>query len=213
MSLVNLIHLARRHRLLFYMLALLGILSGLTLAAVTPAEYTAKGAVAVTAAGVQGPEVTQYAQYVQNQMQSYRQLATTTSVLAPVAARLHLSESPSNLAGRLRVNVPPGTSIIEVSSRATEANDATSLATQVAAELSRSIVRLSPRSGNRPIIQVTSLQAPIDYVTQSQASKKLYAGVGLVLGISAAASVALLRESLHRDIEDGPVGPDGGEDA
>lgn len=196
MSLPQFFCLIRQHLVLFLSATTLGMLSGLVLAVTSPSEYTATGAAVVTPAVAQGSDATQYALYIQNQMQSYRQLAGTLSILAPAAARLQLNDSPPDLMNRVRVKVPPGTSILEISGRGANADEAAALATEVSTELARAIVRLSPKASNRPLTHVTILQAPRDFVTEARASKKLYAATGLALGLLIAAVVSLARESI-----------------
>ena len=176
-------------------LLLIGALVGLVYAATRPVLYESTSSVYVASEGGDTTsEQLQGSTYLQNQVQSYAELATKAVVLDPVIARLGLKqasgarETSTDLAKRVTADLDINTVIITVTAVDQSAERSARIANQVTASLSQVATRLStPKSSRTPAITVSSVEQGTVPTTPSSPNVPFLVltglGVGLLLGL------------------------------
>jgi capsular polysaccharide biosynthesis protein len=105
-----------RNRWLIAVCTVMPVLLAGSLSLLSTPFYTASATSLVSISSGQRPsELTQGALYVEAQMESYADLATTQAALQPVINDLELNTTPQALATRISVSVQGDTSMIKVS--------------------------------------------------------------------------------------------------
>ncbi|GAA4415521.1 polysaccharide biosynthesis tyrosine autokinase [Georgenia halophila] len=148
-------------------------------------------------------ELQQGSTFTQAQLSSYAEVATSPFVLEPVIEEMGLDATPGQLAERLTVDVPPGTTILTITSSDQDAHQAATLANAVAAELSRAASELSPSQadGMEPV-SATIVSPAVAPSSPSSPNVVLNLALGLVIGVVLGVAAAVLRHMLDTKVRD-----------
>ena len=119
---------------------------------------------------------------------SFTPIVKSAAVLSPVIAQLHLNTSPGELATRIRVTLPLGSSTIAISATATDRQAAAALANAVADQFALQVPRLSPKLDTSAAVEATKI-APA-FAPASLIGPKIAAGV--VFGLLVALAIGSL---------------------
>lgn len=148
---------------------------------------TAQIYVGVASGGSVG-ELSQGNTYIRDQMKSYAVLATSPTTLGPIIDALRLDATASQLARQFAVTSEPNTTILSITAKDADAQKASTLADALAAELSRRIVSIAPKSDNgQELVAVTNISQAVRTTDgeQTVSSMVLTGGViGLAAGVA-----------------------------
>ena len=170
----------------------LGVLVATAVVSLTPPTYQASARVFVSVS----PSIPNSAGFVQQRIKSYPDIAVSTSVLGPVIEQLGLDHSLRELRARVSATNPAGTSQVEITVRAPDAEQSATVANAVAERLTEVVEELeTPSSGSRPVeLTVTD---PALTPASPVAPVPLHAvALGLVLGLFLGLAAAVLRSRL-----------------
>jgi tyrosine-protein kinase len=187
----------------WFVIALVGLLGlGVTaaLSASHTSKYRASTSLFFSVSGASSvSDLSQGATYTQNLMPSFSALATTASVLDPVAAQLGLHKSDSELASMIRVKTSTGAVILQIFVTDTSAQESAAIANAVAAQLAKSVGTLSPavtQGGTKQLNATVVAQAPVPRETIATSGKKTRYAEGLIAGLVVGVLLVLAREIL-----------------
>ena len=120
-------------------------------------EYQASTKVYVAARSAGSPgDLAAGGTFVQQVVQSYADIATTSSVLRPVVRRLDLPISAGALAENVSVTVITGENLLQITATDRSRAQAVAIADQVAVQLSRTVTSLAP-DGSAAAVRVTPI--------------------------------------------------------
>jgi len=144
-----------------------------------------------------GTDLNQGTTYAHNQMQSFAQLATSSSVLQPVIDNLGLDTTPGQLTRDIQVVNPPDTVILRITASSTAPNDAALIANAVAESLAYIVEEVSPASeegATSVTASLVDLAVPPIYQTSPNKPRDtlLATAVGFLAGVAAALIYSLL---------------------
>lgn len=173
--------------------AAVGLLLAATAGLLTPTAYQARVALYVDAAVVEDPEDPSSAAEVRTTvLPSVAELASSSSVLARVAATLGLADSPAALAAGLEVTTGSGTSVLQVSATRATPAEAAAVVQEVGAEVARRADLLFPGTDGS-LLRVTPVRDAAAPVPASRPVSVL-AVLGALAGAGAAGLAAGLAE-------------------
>lgn len=193
----------RRSWVILLVAIILGVGAGYGGSALATPVYTAKAKLYFSiGAGTSGTDLNQGSTYVQAQMLSYAELATSPIVLGPVIDSLGLETSPATLAGTIDATTPQGTTLLEISANAPNAEQAAHVANAIAGSLSSEIDRLVPVSTSSKkalaVTLVTPASAPLS-PSAPDTSRNILAGI--VLGLIVGVLIMVLRQRIESRVE------------
>lgn len=136
-------------------------------------------------------ELTQGNVYVRGQLESYAQLAKTPTVLDPAIEELDLALTSGQLASKVSVTIPSGTTLLTVRATDPSPDLAADIANEVADQLAATALDLSPvdQNGNPSVVMTTVKAATAPSSPTSPKTERnilLGAFTGLLLGIGLA---------------------------
>jgi capsular polysaccharide biosynthesis protein len=191
----------RRHWVAVAVMTLLGAAAAVGVTAVTPKVYSATTTQFVR--GVPGASATaeyQAAQFATSRAKSYSALIGNPDVLSGVIDQLGLKMNPAELYGRLTVDNPTDTVLINVTARGTTAAEAQSISVSAADNLAKLIIRLESAGatgGKSPIDVQTAVPAPLP-TSPTAPRPVLNLAVGTMLGLALGSILALILDSRRR---------------
>jgi len=182
--------------LLITLVGLIGGTAAWGYAATVPAQYQATNSVFVTSdRGETTSELLQTSTFTQNLVQSYAQLATTPTVLAPVIADLGLDTSTQALAARVTAVTPINTVFINITVTSRSAAQAVQLADAISASLATTVGDLAPMGpDNLPSITVKTVSPAQLPSTPFAPNTRLIVITGVLVGLILGVLYALARE-------------------
>ncbi len=185
----------RRWWVLIVVGAILGAALGYGLSKLVKPTYTATSQVYVSLAqGNSAGELANGANYNQQQMPSYAELATAPVVLDPVISALNLSTTSAQLAKAVSVSIPQGTTILQISVTDPSPKASADIANKVAESVSQAIVDVSPRTTTGIKNVTIRTIAPADVpLSQSAPKVPLNTALGLLVGLLLVLATVLLR--------------------
>ena len=182
------------------LVGLLGLGSAAALASSHSSKYRASTSLFFSVSGASSvSDLSQGAAYTQNLMPSFSALATTASVLAPVAQQLGLHKTDSQLASMIRTKTATGAVILQIFVTDTSAQESAAIANAVAAQLAKSVGTLSPavtQGGTKQLSASVVAQAPVPRAPLATTGKKQSYAEGLVGGLVIGALLVLALEML-----------------
>lgn len=105
-------------------------------------------------------EIGQLADAISKRMDSYKVVGQTNAVIDPAAQSLGTDYTRDNVREGLEIGVPVGTSILNVTARASTPERSMAISNAVAGSLARKVDSLAPtQPGGSPSVGVISLQA------------------------------------------------------
>ena len=193
----------RRSWAILLVAVILGVGAGYVGSAFATPVYTANAKLYFSiGAGTSGTDLNQGSTYVQAQMLSYAELATSPIVLGPVVDSLGLETSPAALAGTIDATTPQGTALLEISANAPNAEQAAHVANAVAESLSSEIDRLVPVSTNsKKALAVTLVMPASAPLSQSAPDTSRNILAGIVLGLIVGVLIMVLRQRIESRVE------------
>ena len=179
----------------------IAIFTLLTLAAVSaatlmmPKAYTASTRVFFAVAGDSVSALAQGSSFVEQQMASYAEVATSPKVLDKVVEQLGLSTTSVELADSIEATVSVDTVIIEIAATDPNPDQAARIADAVATELAKAARDLTPSLANgSEAVRATTLAAAQVPTSPSSPNVLRNLGVGLILGLLLGFGIAVLRK-------------------
>lgn len=140
--------------------------------------------------GGSATDLNQGSSYIQSQMLSYAQLASSPTVLGPVIDELELEISPQALAESISVTTPQNTAVLEVSATSGSAADAARITNSIAANLAETVTDVEPEApeeGTSVGVKVIAPATEPGQPSSPNTPRNLLAGVliGLIVGVLA----------------------------
>jgi capsular exopolysaccharide synthesis family protein len=191
----NFLQALRRHWKLLAAGTLTGLLVAVALSALTRPTYTAQTQLFVAVEGTGTvSELQDGDQFGQSRVRSYLGMVHSPIVLQPVIASLSLSESPDELAGRVKASAAPDTVLIDIFVEDRSPEQAAAVAQSVVASLVKAVGNLEkPELGNssRVSLSVTNpASAPLTPTAPNTRSNVL---LGLLIGFGLGLVVVYLK--------------------
>lgn len=186
----------RRGWLLIVLFTLIGAVAGAVLTAFRSAEYNSTVSVLMSpAAPNDASELAQGASYVAAQMDTYAALVDKSAVLQPVVAR-DSAEGPTieELGSMISVNVPSGSTVMEITVTAENPEEAARLASSIPEALQLAITSVVPADGGGdPFVRVIEVQEPAVPSMSTTAGPLRNGFIGALVGLVAGALIAMAR--------------------
>jgi capsular polysaccharide biosynthesis protein len=181
--------------------ALVGALLGAAYGVTREEEYTSTSQLFVAIADQSGNDPLQAGQAAQQRLVSYASLATGQAVTQGVIDQLNLDASTGDVAGRITVQYPPGTVLLNISTTGDSAAQARELNGAVDDQLQAVVRRLeSVPGGGTPGASLSVVDPPSEG-TAAGRSPVLMILVGLVAGLVVGTAIAFLRDRARRTID------------
>jgi capsular exopolysaccharide synthesis family protein len=190
----SLLRLVRYHWAVVLVCAILGVLAGQAIAAITPREYTASADVFVTVTGGSTTgEVAQSGNFAQQQARNFGAVATREVVLAPVVEQLALPLTIGEIRRLVSANVQLNTSVITISATDRSPDRAAAIANAVALNLSEVAPSLTPRVDGESPVRLQVIESATPPLNPSSPNVTLLLILGLLGGLVAATVIVVLR--------------------
>ncbi|MDP9428810.1 MAG: Wzz/FepE/Etk N-terminal domain-containing protein, partial [Actinomycetota bacterium] len=155
----------------------------------TPVTYRATAQVFVASTG----EGTSGAQFVNQRVTSYPDVARSRTVLDPVIESLGLDESFADLRARVEATNPLETSQIDIAVTGRDAAEATRVADAVAEEFGTVVEQLERPPGGRSPVDLTVTDPATVPTSPASPQTGLLLTLGLVVGLALGAAAAVVR--------------------
>jgi capsular polysaccharide biosynthesis protein len=159
-----------------------------------PITYRATAQVFVASTG----EGTSGAQFVNQRVPSYPEVARSRAVLDPVIDELDLDESFADLRARVEATNPLETSQIDIAVTGPDAAEAARVADAVAEEFGTVVEQLERPAGGTSPVDLTVTNPATVPTTPAAPQTGLLLALGLVVGLALGAAAAVLRSRLDR---------------
>lgn len=201
MDLRDYLVLVARNWIILTVTALVGVVTAGVLILVATPQYESTSQVVFTAKNAANGQDLAYAgTYLQSRIQTYKDLATSPTVMAGVIKELDLNESAGGLADRTEVEVSQLDTVMELSVEDESAEAAARIANQVAVELIGAVVDLE--TADRPTAETPNIEGVVvgpAEVSSSPADPnwQLYLLSGLLGGLLAGLAVVAVRQVLR----------------
>ncbi|WP_375430337.1 polysaccharide biosynthesis tyrosine autokinase [uncultured Friedmanniella sp.] len=198
MTLASPIRLLLRHWLFIGLVTLLAGAGVYAYSTTRQAQYTATASEYFTVSvGQSAAELAQGSNYVQDQMASFGQLATSPSVLNPVIDDLGLQTTVKQLARTVTVSTPRNTVVMQINATDPDPARAAAIANGVGSQLSNAVDSVGPKLPNgKSLVGVQSIQTALPPTVQSSPNTRRDAALGLLIGLLLASGLVLLRNRL-----------------
>lgn len=197
MDLRDYIVLVARSWIILAVTAAVGLATAGVLILVATPEYESTTKVVFTAKNAaNGRDMAYAGTYVQSRIQTYKDLATSPTVMGSVIAELDLDESPSELADRTEVEVSQLDTVVSLSVQDPSAKAAAQTADEVAAALLGAVARLE--TADKPTAETPTIEGvvvgPAEVASSpSDPDWRLYLLSGLLAGLLAGLAVVAVR--------------------
>lgn len=170
-------------------------------------QYTATaGEFFGTATGASPGEIAQGNTYIQDQMSSFGQLATSPLVLAPVISDLGLPTTVKDLARVITVSTPRNTVIMQISVVGPDPAQAAAIANAVGKQVAAAVADIGPRLSNgKSLVTVRSIQEAIPPTIQSSPNTRRNVALALVAGFLLGCALVVARNLLDTRVRDADV--------
>ncbi|MGC0366351.1 succinoglycan biosynthesis transport protein ExoP [Rhodococcus sp. 27YEA15] len=198
----NLWDLVRARWILLVAGVLLGTIGGVMYAGTLVVEHRSTAVVyfAVDRAKT-ASDYTAGSSFAQSVMPSFAQIVKSPVVLDPVIRELDLQTTPSGLAGRIQVDVPSNTTVMNVTVTDTTSAGAATTANMVIRFLDDAVRTLSPRGDeDNPAMKMSSVSPAVASGSQSAVGSLTFGLVGAVGGLVLAVAIVGIWESLTRPV-------------
>lgn len=163
---------------------LLGAIAATTISALTPVTYASSTSLYFGVRSVTGSADLATGSLVRQEiLPTMAETARSSSVLGEVIEDLQLSTTPERLAGRIDVDVPEDTAVLEIDVSAPSAQEAAFLAREIGASVGRQAVELYPDGDGGSLLEVTTLVPAREPQFQASPNSRLNMALGLVGGV------------------------------
>jgi capsular exopolysaccharide synthesis family protein len=192
------IQIVRRSWILILAVTLVGIIAaGVASLAMKP-TYTASTSVffAIQSTGGTANDLNSGATYVQNQVKSFAEVATTDRVLQEVIDDLNLDETVSGLAQRVTATAPLDTVIIQISVEDGSPTQAAEIANAVGRELTSVVDDLTSTGAGDSPVKASIVETAKQPESATSPNIRLNLALGLLVGLALGIGIAVLRRVL-----------------
>ena len=161
-------------------------------------QYTATSSVYLTiATGPSASNLAQGSTYLQDQMDSFGELATSARVLNTVIDDLHLNTTAKELAKSVTATIPRNTVILQIDAIDPDPRTAASIANAVTTEFSQQLATVGPKSTTgTPLVEAQSIQVALPPATQTSPNNTVNTALGLLVGLALACAGVYLAARL-----------------
>ena len=165
-------------------------------------QYTASASEYFTLAFSNSPaELAQGSDFLQNQMSSFGQLATSPIVLNPVKDDLALPMTLKQLGRMITATTPRNTVVMQVSVTTSDPAQAAAIANAVSSELTSAVEQVSPKLPNgKSLVSVRSIQSALPPTVQSSPNTRRDTLFGFVIGLLLSCLVAIAAARLDNTV-------------
>jgi len=204
MGLRGFLSVLRRRVWLFSAVLLVCVLGGGAVSLLTTPSYTATAGLYFSVRNAaDADDLAQGSNFTQQAMGSYASVATTASVLEPVARELQLSGGAVALGEQVSVRALNATAVLEISVDDSDATQAARLANAIADQMATTVAQLAPKDeAGESGVTVTLVAPATEPRSPSSPNTKLDLAAGLVLGLALGVGLVLVRESLDTRVRD-----------
>ena len=203
MNLRDYLQILRKSWILIVAVALTGLLAAGISSFLTKPVYESSTSVFVaiqTSNISSSSELSAGTTYVQNQVKSYAEVATTDVVLQRVIDELGLSTTVTDLAEHVNASAPLDTVIIEVTVDDSSASRAADIANSVGENLILAVSDLSrPETGSSPV-KVSTVSPALEATEATSPNIRLNLALGILVGLALGVGIAVLRQVLDTRI-------------
>ncbi|MGY1680187.1 YveK family protein [Geodermatophilus sp. SYSU D01176] len=179
----------RRHWTTGVGVVLACLLAAVVVVLATPPTYRATAQVFVASSG----EGTSGAQFVNQRVTSYPDVARSRAVLDPVIEDLGLDESFADLRARVEASNPLETSQIDIAVTGRDAAEAARVADAVAEEFGAVVEQLERPAGGAAPVDLTVTNPATVPTSPASPQTALLIGLALVVGLALGAAAAVVR--------------------
>ena len=191
----------RRRWLSIVIITLLTLASVAAVTLMMPKAYTATTRVFFAVNGDSVSALAQASSFIEKQMASYAEVATSPKVLDKVVEQLGLSTTAVELADSIEANVSVDTVIIEIAATDPDPRQAARIANAVGTELAKAAGDLTPGLANgSEAVRATTLAVAQVPTSPSSPNILRNLGVGLILGLLLGFGIAVLRKLLDTKV-------------
>ncbi|MDR2454671.1 MAG: polysaccharide biosynthesis tyrosine autokinase [Bifidobacteriaceae bacterium] len=170
---------------------------------VLPKQYTAQAKLYVSVMGNSVAEVASGVNAAQNQVDTFRQVATTPFVLERAISELGLADTtPAALAGDLSVSVPTGTSMLVIEVERDNPQSAAQIANAVSASLVDAVSDLATSPAGEKLVSARIVAPAQEPASHSFPITRTFLALGVLAGLVLGAGQALLRFLLDKRVRD-----------
>ncbi|MFT4122981.1 MAG: polysaccharide biosynthesis tyrosine autokinase [Microbacteriaceae bacterium] len=210
MELRDYIQIIRRSWILIVAITVAGMLTaGIASLFMTPI-YTSSASVffAIQSGSGTASDLNSGVTYVQNQVASFAEIATTDLVLQQVINDLNLDETVSQLASDVTASAPLDTVIIEISVEDASPARAAKLANAISSELTSVVEELTTTSSGGSPVKASIVESAKEPTSATSPNIRLNLALGLLVGLALGVGVAVLRRVLdtrvhgNREVEE-----------
>jgi polysaccharide biosynthesis transport protein len=202
-TITQFVQVIRRSWVAVVALTILGALVGVAVALLQTPIYVANAQLFVSVSDhiTNGTDLSQGGTFAQSEVQSFREVVTSPTVLEPVLARLKLRTSTQALASNVGVTVPLNTVLMDLSVKDASPTRARDIANEIARQSAVVMQALvTPRGQNVSPVRVTVTQWATTPLTPVSPRKDLNLALGLLAGLALGCFVAVARESVDRTV-------------
>ncbi|MCR2814120.1 polysaccharide biosynthesis tyrosine autokinase [Microbacterium sp. zg.Y1090] len=198
MTAVDYFRSLRRRWVVIVVLTVLGGLAGFAYASTQTETFRAQAAVVVIPTrGDSTMELVQGSNYVQGLVQTYAVVATSPAVLGPVIEELELDTTPRALAGRITVDSPLDTTVLEIAATGADPEMTANIANAVADQLADAVEDLAPQTQTSgPAVRVETISEAVAPRAPIAPNTRLIAIAGALAGFVLGVVYAVLRQLL-----------------
>lgn len=188
----------RKRWALLLVLTILGAALGYGYGTLQTDTYRAQSSVVIVPArGDTTSELVQGSNYVQGLVATYTVVATSPVVLDRVIASLGLDTTSRDLARIVSVSSPLDTTVLEIAVSGADPGQITRIANAVSNELADAVENLSPQTtSSGPAVRVEQISPASEPRSPIAPNTRLLAVIGALIGLLAAAVIAILRQVL-----------------
>ncbi|MFD0838836.1 hypothetical protein [Williamsia serinedens] len=177
----------------------MGALAGVGFCYAQPAHYSATSRVFIAAGSSSAVEAFQGAQAAQQSARTYASLAGGRGLLERAARRAQVDISPAALASELTINLPPLTTVIDVTVSDRNPSNAVALARGVSSELIDLVRELeAPPAGGVPAIRLVPVDTSSTAATRDSVLDLTVIGLAGLAGGVLGLLVALALDAISR---------------
>jgi capsular polysaccharide biosynthesis protein len=189
--------LAARNWLVLVASVLVGLVTAGVLVLTATPQYESRAQVLFTAQdAANGRDLAYAGTYLQSRIQTYKDLATSPTVLSPVIEELELDESPSDLAERTEIEVSQIKTVVGITVHDPSAKDAAATANAVADALLAAVTQLEtdPTPTAETARVAGAVVGPAEEASDpSDPNAPLYLLAGLFAGLLVGSAVVAVR--------------------
>lgn len=190
----RLLDLLVRHWLLVAACALLGAVAAVGVSLLVPESYTVQTKLFLVSTGGNPEDRLQNGEYIRSRMASYPGIVTAPVVLDVVRENLGIPDGDERLVDEVSATNPLDTALIVITITDSSAERAEAVAAQIGPAADSVIAQLEGEAGGTPV-RVAVVEPAVVPTQPASPSQKVYAAIGLVVGVLAGAGAGWLRDA------------------